>query len=80
MEINVHAGNSRINPAVMTNTDGDKSTGIPVRDTEPVTHMLAWAGLILGPAAFALLRFLPVPEGLGEPGWSVAGVALLMAV
>ena len=40
----------------------------------------AWFGIALGPALFALLRFLPAPGGMGDDAWTVAAVAVLMAV
>ena len=64
----------------MADTAAQQSTGSPVRETARGNRVLAWAGLILGPAAFALLQVLPAPDGLGAPGWAVAGVAVLMAV
>ncbi|WP_425404240.1 SLC13 family permease [Hwanghaeella sp.] len=37
-------------------------------------------GIMLGPAAFVLLRLLPSPGGMSEDAWAVAAVAGLMAV
>jgi len=37
-------------------------------------------GLILGPAACALMLFLPAPDGLSAAGWHTAAMAVLMAV
>jgi sodium-dependent dicarboxylate transporter 2/3/5 len=36
-------------------------------------------GLLLGPALFCLMLFLPAPAGLEPVGWRVAAVAVLMA-
>jgi sodium-dependent dicarboxylate transporter 2/3/5 len=41
---------------------------------------LSIAGLVVGPALFVTLRFLPAPEGLGADGWAAAAVVILMAV
>ncbi len=40
----------------------------------------AWFGIVLGSALFALLRLLPAPGGMGDDAWTVAAVAVLMAV
>ncbi|MEX2200307.1 MAG: SLC13 family permease [Dongiaceae bacterium] len=38
------------------------------------------AGLIAGPAVFALLLALPAPAGLSQPAWATAALALWMAI
>ena len=37
-------------------------------------------GLVAGPAVFAVMLWMPPPDGLGAAGWSVAAVAALMAI
>ena len=37
------------------------------------------SGLVLGPALFALLLLLPVPDGMTPAGMKVAATATLMA-
>jgi len=37
-------------------------------------------GLIIGPLLFLMFLLMPQPEGLGEQGMIVAGIAVLMAV
>ncbi len=37
-------------------------------------------GLFLGPAVFLLMLIIPSPEGLAPEAWTVAGVALFMAI
>ncbi|MEX1108616.1 MAG: anion permease, partial [Dongiaceae bacterium] len=38
------------------------------------------AGLIAGPALFAVLLALPAPAGLSDPAWNTAALALWMAI
>lgn len=37
-------------------------------------------GLFLGPAVFLVMLIIPAPEGLAPEAWTVAGVALFMAI
>jgi len=37
-------------------------------------------GLVLGPAAFALMLLTPAPQGLEAAGWATAALAVLMAI
>ncbi|MFO7560601.1 MAG: hypothetical protein R6X10_17360 [Desulfobacterales bacterium] len=38
------------------------------------------AGLFLGPTAFLLFLPIPIPDGLADEAWAVAGVTLFMAI
>ena len=46
----------------------------------PARATVRLTGLLLGPAACALLLLLPTPEGLSPVGWRTAAVAVWMAV
>lgn len=46
----------------------------------PLLGRLAAAGLVAGPAVFALTLLLPPPAGLPAAGWHTLGLALMMAV
>ena len=43
-------------------------------------HTVRLVGLVLGPAACAVLLVLPVPEGLSPAGWHTAALAVWMAL
>ena len=61
---------------------GDSSERVPHPHRKHIEgqRLPAWFGIVLGPALFALLRLLPAPGGMGEDAWTVAAVAVLMAV
>lgn len=80
MEINVCAPDLSVNLSVMANPIGDSSTGVPTQASERGNRILGLTGLILGPVVFAAMQFSLAPQGLGDAGWSVAGVAALMAI
>lgn len=56
----------------------NEGTGGPA--TNGQNRTLSGVGLVLGPTAFLVLNWFSAPPALGEPGWSVAGVAVLMAI
>ena len=59
-------------------TDTNPPTGNEQQESGP--HWVRLGGLVAGLVAFALPLVLPAPEGVGAGAWTVAAVALLMAV
>lgn len=69
-------------PAPVEPPDGRTggAPGAAVNEPAPASTRVQRIGLLLGPAAFAVLVVLPAPEGLDAPGWRVAAVAAWMGV
>ncbi|MDA0663253.1 MAG: SLC13 family permease [Proteobacteria bacterium] len=80
MEINVCPRKLHVYPVVMPHPVGNNPVHVPAHAAERGNRILALSGLILGPAVFAATQISGAPAGLGDDGWSVAGVAGLMAI